>query len=58
LRSIDAGVAEATAAQYPPVADLFTIDFFGGWSKATPEYFGEEGLFIKAMLESQVPTTE
>jgi len=58
LRSIDPGVAEATADQYPPVAGLFTIEFFGGWSKATPEYFGEEGLFIKAMLESQVPTTE
>ena len=25
LRAIDAGVAQATAAQYPPVADLFTI---------------------------------
>jgi len=58
LRSIDDGVAEETADQYPAVPGLFTIDYFGGWSKATPDYFGEEGIFIQAMLEAQVPTTE
>ena len=32
LRSVDAEVAAATAAQYPPVGDLFDIDYFGGWA--------------------------
>lgn len=55
LRSIDAAVAQATAAQYPPVADLFTIDFFGGWSKATPDYFGDAGLYTQAAAQAQAP---
>ena len=53
LRSVDQGVAAATAAQYPALPDLFTIDYFGGWAKATPEYFGEQGVFTKALIESQ-----
>ncbi|MBP7691866.1 MAG: sulfate ABC transporter substrate-binding protein [Anaerolineales bacterium] len=55
LRAIDAGVAQATAAQYPPVADLFTIEFFGGWSQATPQYFGEAGLYTQAIAQAQAP---
>src|SRR5215510_12702367 len=47
LRSPDADVAKSTAAQYPPIADLFTIDEFGGWSEATPEFFGDEGIFYE-----------
>jgi sulfate transport system substrate-binding protein len=57
LRSVDKGVAEATAAQYPPLKDLFTIDYFGGWAKATPEYFGEQGIFTKALIDAQVGTS-
>src|SRR5215217_3512276 len=45
LRSPDEEVAKATAASYPPIKDLFTIDEFGGWSKATPTFFGETGIF-------------
>ena len=52
LRSIDPGVAEATAAQYPAIPDLFTIEYFGGWSKATPDYFGESGIFTQALLQT------
>jgi sulfate transport system substrate-binding protein len=45
LRSVDPEVAKATAERYPPVEDLFTIEYFGGWSKATPEFFGETGIY-------------
>lgn len=53
LRSIDSTVAAATAEQYPPVTDLFTIDYFGGWDKATPAIFGDDGVFTQAILEVQ-----
>ncbi len=57
LRSIDPEVAKASAAQYPPITDLFTIEEFGGWSKATPDYFGETGIFTQALLDAQIPAT-
>jgi sulfate transport system substrate-binding protein len=54
LRSLDKDVAAATEAQYPPVSDLFTIgDQFGGWSKAGPKYFGDDGIYTKAIVEVQ-----
>jgi len=53
LRSVDAEVAKATAEQYPAVADLFTIAEFGGWDKATPEFFGDAGVFTKTIAEVQ-----
>ena len=53
LRSPDPDVAAATAAQYPPIADLFTIDEFGGWSEATPTFFGDEGLFYQVLSQVQ-----
>jgi sulfate transport system substrate-binding protein len=53
LRSVDAVVAAATAAQYPAVADLFTIEFFGGWPQARAEIFGETGVFNLAIQEVQ-----
>ncbi len=54
LRSVDKEVAQATASQYPPIADLFTItDQFGGWPAATPKLFGETGIFTLALAEIQ-----
>ncbi len=53
LRSVDPAVAEATADQYPPVQDLFTIEYFGGWGEATPRFFGDDGIFTQALLELQ-----
>jgi sulfate/thiosulfate-binding protein len=53
LRSVDPDVAKATAAQYPAVEDLFTIDYFNGWAEATPKYFGDDGIFTKAISEVQ-----
>jgi len=53
LRSVDADVAKATAAQFPAVEDQFTIDYFNGWKEATPKYFGDDGVFSKAIAEVQ-----
>ena len=53
LRSPDPDVAAATAAQYPPVEDLFTITYFGGWAEATPAFFGEEGIYITTVAQVQ-----
>jgi sulfate transport system substrate-binding protein len=51
LRSIDPEVAKATASQYPAVEDQFTIDYFGGWAKATPDFFGEDGIFYRTIAK-------
>jgi len=53
LRSPDPEVAQATTATYPPITDLFTIDYFGGWAEATPAFFGEEGIFYKVFAQVQ-----
>ncbi len=53
LRSVDADVAKATSAQYPPVEDLFTIEYFGGWTKATPDFFGETGIYYQTVSKIQ-----
>ena len=53
LRSPDPEVAAATAEQYPAIEDLFTIDDFGGWSEATPTFFGDDGIFYKVFAQVQ-----
>jgi sulfate transport system substrate-binding protein len=53
LRSPDPAVAEATAEQYPPIEDLFTIDHFGGWKEATPTFFGDAGVFYQVLAQVQ-----
>mgnify|MGYP001077191472 CR=1 FL=1 len=53
LRSPDLSVADATKDRYPPLEDTFTIDYFGGWQEATPAYFGDNGIYTKAIAEVQ-----
>lgn len=53
LRSVDPRVAEAATGQYPAVEDLFTIQYFGGWEQATPEFFGENGIYIQTVSKLQ-----
>jgi sulfate/thiosulfate transport system substrate-binding protein len=53
LRSVDPEVAKATANQYPEVEDLFTIEYFGGWERATPDYFGENGIYVQTVSKVQ-----
>ena len=52
-RSVDKSVAQATASQYPPVHDLFTIKDLGGWADVTPKFFGDAGIYTKAIAEVQ-----
>lgn len=53
LRSPDPAVAEETAEQYPPIEDLFTIDYFGGWGEATPKFFSDNGIFYDVLAGVQ-----
>lgn len=53
LRSVDPDVAQATAARYPPVPDLFTIADFGGWSAVSERFFGDNGIYTTAIAEVQ-----
>jgi sulfate transport system substrate-binding protein len=53
LRSVDPEVAKATSSRYPPIQDLFPIGYFNGWSEATPKYFGDDGVYSKAIAEVQ-----
>ncbi|HEX6289096.1 MAG TPA: sulfate ABC transporter substrate-binding protein [Herpetosiphonaceae bacterium] len=53
LRSLDQQVAKATADRYPAVEDLWTVQEFGGWAKATPDFFGESGTYTRAIAEVQ-----
>jgi sulfate/thiosulfate-binding protein len=53
LRPVDPNVAQATADRYPPVEDLFTIEEFGGWSEATPAFFGDEGIYSRVITTVQ-----
>jgi sulfate transport system substrate-binding protein len=53
LRSVDPQVAKTTAAQYPAVEDLFTIADFGGWSDVTTRFFGDDGIYTRAIAQVQ-----
>jgi sulfate/thiosulfate transport system substrate-binding protein len=53
LRSPDPQVAQATVEMYPLVPDLFTVEYFGGWTVLVPEIFGDNGIFTKTMAEAQ-----
>ena len=53
LRSPDPEVAAATADTYPAIEDLFTIEEFGGWSDATPTFFGDDGIFYQIFAQVQ-----
>lgn len=53
LRSVDPEVAKATADRYPAIDDLFTIEFFGGWEAATPEFFGDDGIYTQTVTQVQ-----
>lgn len=54
LRSPDPEVAEATRDMYPPVEDLFTIEYFDGWDAVMAEFFGIGGTYDQVILEWQV----
>jgi sulfate/thiosulfate transport system substrate-binding protein len=53
LRPVDAEVAAATAAGYPPLEDIFTIEYFGGWKEASAAIFSETGVYSRAISQVQ-----
>ena len=53
LRVVNPDVAGQFEADYPPVADLFTIDYFGGWSVIMQDIFGEDGIYNQAIALAQ-----
>lgn len=42
--------------RFPAITDLFTIGDFGGWSEATPIYFGDDGIYNQVIAEIQAGT--
>lgn len=56
LRVVNAEVAAAYEDQYPPVDDLFTVDYFSGWNAIMTDIFGEEGIYTRAILQVQGAT--
>ena len=52
-RPVEKTTAEAMKATFKQVQDLFTIDYFGGWSKATPQFFGDGGVYDQLINAAQ-----
>jgi sulfate/thiosulfate-binding protein len=56
-RPVDASVAKQFASKFPTPADLFTIDFLGGWTKVKTEFFDPSiGSITKIEQAAGVPT--
>jgi sulfate/thiosulfate transport system substrate-binding protein len=51
LRPLDSDIAKEVQAQYPPVEDLWKIDFLGGWKKVEADIYGAQGAYTKAFAE-------
>lgn len=49
LRPLDPKVAGESNTTFPPVTDLWKIDFLGGWPKVSKDIFGPEGVFTKTL---------
>ena len=56
-RPVDASVAKQFASKFPTPPDLFTIEYLGGWTKVTAEFFAPStGLITKIEEAAGVPT--
>jgi sulfate/thiosulfate transport system substrate-binding protein len=53
FRPVEKSAAQASASSFAAVKDLFTIDYFGGWKKATPDFFGDNGLYGQMINSAQ-----
>lgn len=53
LRPVDQKIAQQVKAQFPPVDDLWRIDFLGGWKKVADEIYGPQGVYTKVTQERQ-----
>ncbi len=53
LRVVNEDVAAENEAEYPPVEDLFTVDYFGGWDSIMTDIFSEDGIYNQAIASAQ-----
>lgn len=53
LRPVYEMVAAEVKGQFPPVQDLWKIDYLGGWKKVTAEIYGPQGIYTKITEELQ-----
>jgi sulfate/thiosulfate transport system substrate-binding protein len=53
LRSVDPAVAKETESQFPPVADLWKMDYLGGWKKVAETIYGPQGVYTRVSNELQ-----
>jgi sulfate/thiosulfate-binding protein len=53
LRPVDQTVAQEVKAQFPPVDDLWKIDYLGGWKRVSEEIYGPQGVYTLVIEELQ-----
>ncbi len=53
LRPLDQRVAQEVKSQFPPVEDLWRIDYLGGWKRVATEIYGPEGVYTRVIEELQ-----
>jgi sulfate/thiosulfate-binding protein len=51
LRPVDPEVASQVPAEFPPVEDLWTVEFLGGWTKVEADLYGQAGAYTKLIQE-------
>jgi sulfate/thiosulfate transport system substrate-binding protein len=56
-RPVVKSVAQKNASKFPTPSGLFTIDQFGGWSKVSDPFFGDNGWVIQAEKDLGNPTS-
>jgi sulfate transport system substrate-binding protein len=47
LRPVDQTVAQEVKSQYPAVADLWKMDYLGGWKKVGDSIYGPQGVYTR-----------
>ena len=53
LRPVDQSVAQEVKSQFPAVADLWKIDYLGGWKKVADSIYGPQGVYTRVSEELQ-----
>lgn len=53
LRPVYEMVAAEVKGQFPPVQDLWKIEYLGGWKKVTDEIYGPQGVYARITEELQ-----
>jgi sulfate/thiosulfate transport system substrate-binding protein len=50
---VPTAVSAEALAQFPPVQDLWKVDYLGGWKTVTDELYGPQGVYSKTTEELQ-----